>query len=191
VLRASGATAVGASPLPQTNAMLDVPPAIFTRRLPVGSEVTASGVHFRVWAPERTKVEVIVDGSPSTPIELIAEPGGYFSAVAANVRAGDRYRFRLDGDDGFLFPDPASRFQPEGPHGPSEVVDPVPFPWTDASWPGVGRLGQVIYEMHIGTFTREGTWASAMHELAELSRLGVTVLEATVVRARTLGRHPR
>lgn len=172
-----GATPTGASPVAHANAVLDVPPAILARRLPVGSEVTASGVHFRVWAPERTKVEVVIDGSPTPSLELIAETGGYFSAVSSIVRAGDRYRFRLDGDDGLLFPDPASRFQPEGPHGPSEVVDPVPFAWTDALWPGVGRVGQVIYEMHIGTFTCDGTWASAMHELAELSRLGVTVLE--------------
>ena len=153
-----------------------IPPTPLARRLPIGSEVTAEGVHFRVWAPGRTRVAVVIEGNPVASIDLIAESGGYFSAIAPAVRAGDRYRFRLDGEEGH-YPDPASRFQPEGPHGPSEVVDPAPFPWTDDAWPGVGRLGQVIYEMHIGTFTREGTWARATEELAELSRLGVTVLE--------------
>jgi len=165
-----------ASPLPRGEGSLDALPTALARRLPVGSEVTANGVHFRVWSPARKKVELVIDGANATSIELVAEAGGYFSALAPSVRPGDRYRFRLDGESS-LFPDPASRFQPEGPHGPSEVVDPTPFAWTDAAWPGVGRFGQAIYEMHIGTFTREGTWAAAMRELPELAKLGVTVLE--------------
>ena len=79
-----------------------------------------------------------------------------------------RYRFRLDGAG--LFPDPASRFQPEGPHAASEVIDPSTFPWSDAHWPGVSLEGQVIYEMHIGTFTPEGTWQAARRELARTCR---------------------
>src|SRR6185436_12684928 len=71
----------------------------------------------------------------------------------------------------------ASRFQPDGPHGESEVVDPAAFPWTDGAWRGVALAGQVIYEMHVGTFTAEGTWAAAMRELPALRHLGVTVLE--------------
>jgi maltooligosyltrehalose trehalohydrolase len=118
---------------------------------------------------------VVLEGA-SASIQLVAEPGGYFSALAPAARVGDRYRFRLDGEEG-LFPDPASRFQPDGPHGPSEVVDPALFAWTDASWRGVERAGQILYEMHIGTFTREGTWAAALAELPALSQLGVTVLE--------------
>ncbi|HSG39093.1 MAG TPA: malto-oligosyltrehalose trehalohydrolase, partial [Thermoanaerobaculia bacterium] len=78
---------------------------------------------------------------------------------------------------GDAFPDPASRFQPEGPHGPSQVVDPSTFQWTDRDWRGVTREGQVIYEMHVGTFTPEGTWAAAARELPELADLGITVLE--------------
>ena len=147
-----------------------------TRRFPIGSEVTAHGVHFRVWAPGRTGVEVVLEGAPSTSIELVPEPGGYFSGVSPKSRAGDRYRFRLVGEEG-LFPDPASRFQPEGPHGPSEVVDPALFRWTDGSWRGVERTGQILYEMHIGTFTPEGTWTAALAELPALAEVGVTVLE--------------
>src|SRR2546430_1052181 len=71
----------------------------------------------------------------------------------------------------------ASRFQREGPHGPSEVVDPRAFHWTDEGWGGVSIAGQVIYEMHVGTFTGEGTWAGAADELAELARLGITAIE--------------
>src|SRR5581483_1649846 len=75
------------------------------------------------------------------------------------------------------FPDPASRFQPEGPHGPSQVVSSDKFQWTDQGWPGVQLNGQVIYEMHVGTFTDEGTWRSAAERLPELADTGVTVIE--------------
>jgi maltooligosyltrehalose trehalohydrolase len=111
--------------------------------------------------------------------QLTAEDGGYFSGVDPKAKAGDLYRFRLDGGD--AFPDPASRFQPEGPHGPSMIVDPHAFAWTDHAWRGVSIEGQVIYEMHIGTFTREGTWTSAMKELPHLASLGITVLEVMPV----------
>ena len=85
-------------------------------------------------------------------------------------------QFRLD-EDPQPYPDPASRFQPRGPHGPSEVIDPTEFEWTDGVWKGVGVKGQVLYEMHIGTFTQEGSWDAAFRELAELADTGITVLE--------------
>jgi maltooligosyltrehalose trehalohydrolase len=150
-------------------------PTTVSRRLPIGAEVVPEGgVHFRVWAPRRRRVEVVTQGSP--PIELAPEGSGYFSGHAANAGARSLYRYRLDGEE-FLYPDPASRFQPDGPHGPSQVIDPSRFPWTDASWPGVRIEGQVIYEMHVGTFTREGTYAAAMEQLPELASLGITVIE--------------
>src|SRR5918911_5420025 len=106
------------------------------RRLPVGSEVMPEGgVHFRVWAPLRKRVEVVLEsdggraGARQPPAELRAEDGGYFSAHVRAASAGTPYRFRLDGED-YLYPDPASRFQPEGPHGPSRVVDPSKFSCT-------------------------------------------------------------
>jgi maltooligosyltrehalose trehalohydrolase len=160
------------------------------RRLPVGAEpFGGQGVHVRVWAPRRRRVEVVFepqDGGRAsrseTPRSATLEPeeAGYFSALVDGVRAGARYRFRLD-DDPTLYPDPASRFQPEGPHGPSCVVDPGAFAWTDAAWRGPRLAGQVAYEMHIGTFTREGTWAAATRELPELAALGVTLLEVMPV----------
>jgi maltooligosyltrehalose trehalohydrolase len=142
------------------------------RRLPIGAEVVGSGVHFRVWAPKRKRVEVITD---SSAIDLTREPSGYFSGQLDGVGAGTHYRFRLDG--GKSFPDPASRFQPDGPHGPSEVVDPSTFRWTDQEWGGVEARRQVLYEMHIGTFSTKGTWAAASEQLSELCGLGITTLE--------------
>jgi maltooligosyltrehalose trehalohydrolase len=147
------------------------------RRLPVGAEVTGAGVHFRVWAPVRKTVEVVMDGGDTVPLQ--AEGSGYFSGIAPNARAGSRYRYKLDG--GETCPDPASRFQPEGPHGSSEVIDPSAFPWTDRSWRGVALPHQVIYEMHIGTFTQPGTWCSALQELPRLAETGVSVLEVMPV----------
>ncbi|HZZ72025.1 MAG TPA: malto-oligosyltrehalose trehalohydrolase [Pirellulales bacterium] len=152
------------------------------RRYPIGAEIQPTGgTHFRVWAPDRASVEVVLECSAKTdPRErtyaLAREPDGYFSGMLAEARAGCCYRFRLDGGE-WLMPDPMSRFQPDGPHGPSEIIDPSQFAWTDAKWPGCDLLGQVIYEMHIGTFTREGTWAAAIEQLPELARVGITVLE--------------
>ncbi|HYO13039.1 MAG TPA: alpha-amylase family glycosyl hydrolase, partial [Thermoanaerobaculia bacterium] len=144
----------------------------------MGAEVVPEGVCFRVWAPRCERVEVVVEGpSGSWPVEmdLDVEGNGYFSGLVPGAGAGALYRFRLD--DGEAFPDPASRFQPQGPYGPSQVVDPATFEWTDEDWPGIGRDGQVLYEMHIGTFTPEGTWGAAARELPELADLGITVLE--------------
>ena len=136
------------------------------------STITPDGVRFRVWAPKRKKVEVAT-GTGS--FELEAEGDGWFSGLVEGIGAGTLYKYRLDGGEDF--PDPASRFQPEGPHGPSQVIDPSTFPWTDEGWRGIRREGQVLYEMHVGTFTPEGTWEAASRELPELARLGITVIE--------------
>jgi maltooligosyltrehalose trehalohydrolase len=159
--------------------MMDRPmkPAIDQRRrYPVGAEPTAEGTHLRVWAPGRRRVEVRHGARLESGASLVAEPGGYFSVGVRGLGAGGRYAFRLD-DDEKLYPDPASRFQPEGPHGPSEVVDAAAFVWGDGDWMGSGPLGQVIYELHVGTFTVEGTYAAAAERLAALHELGVTLIE--------------
>ena len=149
-----------------------------SRRLPVGAEVTARGVDFRVWAPERRRVAVVFaegfEGLASLTLE--PEAGGYFSGTAEGARAGALYWYRLD-DEADLLPDPASRFQPEGPMGPSEAVDPDVFAWTDVDWLGVGSNDQVLYEMHVGTFTKEGTWRAAIEQLPALAELGITIIE--------------
>jgi maltooligosyltrehalose trehalohydrolase len=147
------------------------------RRLPIGAEVLGNGAHFRVWAPNAARVDVVVDDVAHA---LTAEPDHYFSGGVAGLTHGARYRFRLD-DDPALVPDPASRFQPEGPHGPSQIVDPARFAWTDGAWRGRALAQQVLYEMHVGTFTRDGTWAAATRELDALRHLGVTVLEVMPV----------
>ena len=142
----------------------------------------AGGVHFRVWAPASHRVAVIVgekdDLMNATEIQLRSENGGYWSGFGDEGRAGMHYRFRLDSG---TFPDVASRFQPCGPHGASEIIDPSSFAWSDDDWRGVERHGQVIYEMHIGTFTREGTWSAAAARLPYLAELGVTLLEVMPV----------
>jgi maltooligosyltrehalose trehalohydrolase len=149
------------------------------RRLPVGAEVVRQGgVHFRVWAPRHQRVSVILDpGSDAATVHrLTAEEGGYFSGQVDHAGAGTLYGYRL-GEQEEVYPDPASRFQPQGVHGPSRVVDPGRFQWSDAKWPGIELRGQILYELHVGTFTPEGTLQAAARELAELKAAGITAVE--------------
>lgn len=153
------------------------------RKLPIGAEIQAGGgTHFRVWAPRRSLVEVAIEdaGGSREFHALEPEAGGYFSGLAPSAMAGSLYRFRLDSGE-TLFPDPASRYQPQGPHGPSRVVDPSAFQWTHGKWSGPDEKRLVIYEMHIGTFTREGTWSAAAREFPELASLGITLIEVMPV----------
>jgi maltooligosyltrehalose trehalohydrolase len=131
-----------------------------------------------VWAPRRRAVDVVLEGGAQPPIALEAE-GGYFSGLVKEAAPGSLYKYRLD--RGESFPDPASRFQPQGPHGPSQVVDPAAYDWRDGAWRGMSLPGQVLYELHVGTFTAEGTWDAARRELPALRELGVTVLEVMPV----------
>ena len=139
------------SAVSQSSARETVSP--YRRRLAIGAEPIEGGLtHVRVWAPRVDRVHVVT--SSGAPAPLDAEPDGYFSGRIKAV-AGDRYQFKL-GDDEQLYPDPASRFQPDGPHGSSQIVDPHAFGWTDAAWSGVTIDGQIVYEMHVGTFTTGG-----------------------------------
>ncbi|WP_083897468.1 malto-oligosyltrehalose trehalohydrolase [Azospirillum sp. B506] len=149
------------------------------RRWPIGVELLPGGAHARVWAPEAMQVELVAepDGCATA---LGGEGNGYFSGTVPGLGVGALYRFRLDGGE-MLYPDPMSRFQPEGPQGPSQLVDPHRFAWSDQGWQGRAIRGQVIYEMHIGTFTPEGTWEAALKQLPALADLGVTVLEVMPV----------
>ncbi len=150
------------------------------RRLPIGTEVTDGGVHFRIWAGKHTRARVVIDSGDGAEYELKPEGGGYFSTLVRNIGAGALYRFRL-GDDPQLRPDPASRYQPMGPHVSSEVIDPGSFEWTDADWKGIPAGEHVLYEMHLGTFTAEGTWQAARTQLRALRDLGVTTLQVMPV----------
>jgi maltooligosyltrehalose trehalohydrolase len=151
------------------------------RRFPIGAEVLPTGgVHFRVWAPKCRTVSVVFDDAAQANIGLSEERDGYFSCHAPSALAGMRYRYRLDGR-AKTRPDPASRFQPDGPHASSEIIDSTRFKWTDERWKGIESKRQVLYEMHIGTFTIPGTWAAAIEQLPSLKELGITCLEVMPV----------
>ena len=153
------------------------------RRLTTGAELQPGcGADVRVWAPACRDIELIVvlpdaGGRDATVrcLPMAREADGHFRVRDSDGRPGERYWFRLDGDR--LRPDPASRSQPDGPHRPSEYVDPDAYHWSDAGWSGLSRHGQVLYELHIGTFTPEGTWAAAADQLPELAALGITAIE--------------
>ena len=149
------------------------------RRLTVGAELQRDGgAHVRVWAPAAKRMELVVPASGGAAEKALAmdrEEDGHFSAFDPDARPGRRYWFRLDGER--LRPDPVSRWQPDGPHEPSAYVDSTAFRWTDAKRKGLTPIGQVIYEMHVGTLTPEGTWGAAAAQLSELARIGITIVE--------------
>jgi maltooligosyltrehalose trehalohydrolase len=142
-----------------------------------GTAVLGNGkVRFRVWAPRVERISVrVLSGEENRLAFLRGEDRGYFSAVVDSVREGDRYLYILD--DGTERPDPASGFQPEGVHGPSQVVDPRSFSWTDGAWKGRPLDEYVIYELHVGTFTGEGTFEAVIPMLDYLADLGITAVE--------------
>src|SRR5262245_40083963 len=115
-----------------------------------GASIDGEGIRFRVWAPNSRSVDVVFEEASLAPLQLAAAQDGYFSASRRGLKAGTRYRFRLDG--GEPYPDPYSRFQPEGPHGPSMIVDPRAYEWHDAEWRGLQPARQIFYELHIGAF---------------------------------------
>jgi len=144
------------------------------RTVPLGAQVVETGVQFRLWAPKAHRIEVVF-GSGNTQSLRRDDETGYFTAIISEASPGMTYRYRVDGKHDF--PDPCSRFQPEGPHGPSQIVDSSAYRWRERDWPGVRMAGQVIYELHIGAFTEEGTFDAAVRELDALKRLGITLLE--------------
>jgi maltooligosyltrehalose trehalohydrolase len=148
-----------------------------TWRSSVGARPEGGVVSFRVWAPLRRQVELVLDSDSPAPRRHHLTPGadGIWSGALDGVAAGALYAYRLDGEG--PYPDPASRCQPQGVHGPSMVVDPSAFGWSDAAWRGVPLERAVVYELHVGTFTPEGTFAGATARLPYLADLGVTVIE--------------
>jgi maltooligosyltrehalose trehalohydrolase len=141
----------------------------------LGAWPESGGVRFRVWAPEAKALRVLFEPPGPAPVSLERFLDGTFGTLITGAKTGDRYRYEVDG--GRALPDPASRFQPDGVHGPSQIVDPHTFVWTDDGWTGIPRNDLVLYELHVGTFTPEGTFASAARRLPYLSRLGVTAVE--------------
>ena len=148
------------------------------RKLALGANVNGDKTDFRVWAPKARSVVARVLGRGDFPLER--DNDGVFTATL-DARTGDRYFYLLDGDK--PLPDPVSRYLPEGVHGPTEIVDPSRFAWTDHTWQGRDIRDYVIYELHVGTFTPQGTFDGVIEKLAYLKSLGVTAIELMPVAA--------
>jgi len=141
--------------------------------MPFGTKVSDFGVTFALWAPNARTADVIVDNGIPRPMSSFGD--GWHKATVMEAHDGSGYRFCIDG--ALLIPDPASRFQPDGPFGDSRVVDPHGFFWLDDRWPGRPWNEAVIYEAHVGAFTPEGTYAALTDRLQDLRELGITALE--------------
>lgn len=134
---------------------------------------TDGGCVFRIWAPNADRVQLHLHGASEAYHEMQGDRHGYWTLSLDDIAAGQRYTYTLDGTD---YPDPVSRYQPEGIFGPSAVVA-RDYPWTDAAWRGRPMDDLIIYELHIGTFTDGGTFASAVERLDELVEVGITAVE--------------
>jgi maltooligosyltrehalose trehalohydrolase len=140
--------------------------------MPYGAEITSDGVRFALWAPTAGDVSLVLD---NVELPLNADKDGWYRVVSADARPGSRYGYRIDGN--LTVPDPASRFQPDDVHGLSLVLDPQSYEWSDTSWTGRPWEETVLYEVHVGTATPEGTYAGLMSKLDSLRDLGVTAIE--------------
>lgn len=162
--------------VPAMNVMIPPEQRIIRRGQPMkfGTQFTATGVRFHLWAPYSNGVALKVYDLDLT-LPMTAMPRDWYEVEVQGAKAGMRYRFALD--NGAEVPDPASRFQPEDVHGPSEIIDPYDFEWTDIGWPGRPWEEQIIYELHVGTFTPEGTFRGVIDKLDYLIDLGITAIE--------------
>jgi maltooligosyltrehalose trehalohydrolase len=145
--------------------------------MPFGAEYRENGsTRFRLWAPAARQVEISIEkAKASKPIPLDRSDQGWFELTTDAAKPGSLYRYRIDGEQDV--PDPASRFQPRDVHGPSEVIDPIAFDWKDEIWRGRSWNEAVIYELHVGAFTKPGTFSAAKERLDYLAELGVTAIE--------------
>jgi maltooligosyltrehalose trehalohydrolase len=144
---------------------------------PVGAQLDDDGVTYRVWAPDHARVCVALGGKGRADrfLELERHDEGYFAGHDYRGAPGDLYRFLLDDDT--LAPDPASRFQPLGARGPSQVIDAQSYTWQTQAWNRPPAKGRVLYELHVGAFTRRGTFRSAVDRLDHLVTLGVNTIQ--------------
>lgn len=141
---------------------------------PFGATVSVTATDFKVWAPSAQAVEVVVISPRECSVQMRRDSEGVFTASIEKLGAGTCYWFQIDG---VRRPDPYSRFQPEGPHGPSQVIDPDAFRWRDAAWRGHSLQGKILYELHVGTFTEAGTFDAAIERLPWLASMGITTIE--------------
>jgi trehalose synthase-fused probable maltokinase len=148
---------------------------IRAHEMPFGAELRPDGaVRFRLWAPRHAEIRIEIDAE-SDPVPMHYRGEGWHELVTGRAQAGSRYRFVLP--DGARVPDPASRFQPDDVHGPSEVFDTRAYRWADSGWQGRPWRQAVIYELHIGAFTLQGSFRGAIEKLDHLAGLGVTAIE--------------
>jgi maltooligosyltrehalose trehalohydrolase len=144
--------------------------------MPFGADVLPNGgVRFRLWAPGAKRVTLCLENGSGADYPLLPLENGWFEKIVPEASAGSLYRFQIE--DKTEVPDPASRFQPQDVQGPSEVVDPTAFQWTDENWRGRPWEEAVFYELHVGTFTPEGTFRGVEQKLDYLRDLGVTAVE--------------
>src|SRR5690554_2544594 len=139
-----------------------------------GAEVGKDSTRFTIWAPKCQSLQLRLKGRRAL-IAPEAAGEGWFETVLGGVGAGTLYRYVLP--DGSQIPDPASRHQPDGVHGFSEVIDPGAYHWTDVAWRGRPWEETIIYELHVGTFTKEGTFSAAVSKLDHLVALGITAVQ--------------
>jgi len=156
------------------SASLTPPPLTYEQTMKFGTQITRDGVRFRLWAPQCESVSLRLIESQKTT-RMTALPRGWFEVSIVGIGDGAKYLFVME--DGSLVPDPASRFQPQDVDGASQVIDPRTFEWTDRGWPGRPWEEAIIYEIHIGCFTEEGTFRAAIDKLDHLIELGVTMIE--------------
>ena len=143
--------------------------------MPYGAQVLEGGrTRFRLWAPTAKSVELVLPDAARPPLSMPGDAGGWYELVA-DAAPGTRYRYRIDGE--LEVPDPASRYNPEDVHGASVVVDPGAYVWEDAAWRGRPWAEAVVYELHVGTFSPEGTYAGVERRLDYLAQLGITAIE--------------
>jgi maltooligosyltrehalose trehalohydrolase len=155
--------------------------AIASPSLSYGATLRGNKAEFRVWAPIPNEITLRLTRIGERPVDIRMRRYGEDFVATAAARAGDRYVYVLQNSP--PIPDPVSRFLPEGVHGPSEIVDPSAFHWTDNGWRGLALRDYVIYELHIGTFTPQGTFDGAIPKLEYLKQLGITVVEVMPVSA--------
>ena len=140
------------------------------------TEVDAQNTRWRVWAPKAERVDLVIGmAGDGKSLEMEREARGFFGFTTPRPEAGTRYAFALDGGD--PLPDPCSRRQPDGVNAPSAVFHPEAMTWDEGDWQGIERADLVIYELHVGTFTGEGTFEAVIPRLAELKELGITAIE--------------
>ncbi|MBD2746338.1 malto-oligosyltrehalose trehalohydrolase [Microvirga sp. BT688] len=140
--------------------------------MPFGAEITPDGIRFALWAPTAKDVRLVLD---TAELPIVADDDGWYRHVSQDAHAGSRYGYKIDGS--LVVPDPASRFQPDDVHGLSLVVDPGAYHWSDTAWTGRSWEETVLYEVHVGTATPEGTYAGLVTKLEDLRDLGITAVE--------------